>query len=301
VLAFHPRATKTTKAIYGGGSSGGVVGDGSGQQQQLTEQEEDDGDEVLPIMITPPPLSQDLKPLLEVVAVLKQRQRIEQKRRREMGKEGKKKKSNKEEKAAAQEVEDEAAAMANVVAAAGSELKVAEAKADHGEGYCRSLLGAVGVKQPKKTRTAMDDVEGSDDDDDDDDDGGATDEKTPFVRPLMIVGMPRSGATLLQQMLVRECQHGRVRDYIYMSSPMPSFPTTMVATDQYHLPLSPPLHTHRYSHRHHPPSPLHAINNTTILRPSPIIQASHPNILLGDEYTAYMSALENAIQVRERS
>jgi len=130
---------------------------------------------------------------------------------------------------------------------------VAEAKSDFGEGYCRSLLQKVGVKpkqrsKQQKTKSSGQQNGNKDENgDDDDDDADAADDEedeeeedeeedddetvaTPFVRPLMVVGMPRAGETLLQQML-----------------------------------------------------------------------ASHPNILLGDEYPAFMSALKIAIHTRMTS
>jgi hypothetical protein len=79
---------------------------------------------------------------------------------------------------------------------------------DFGEGYCRGLLSGVGV-EPKKAAKDSDDAgaEGGQDDATKKASGGdAAAEATaaaavPFVRPLLVVGMPRSGQGLLSLLL----------------------------------------------------------------------------------------------------
>lgn len=88
---------------------------------------------------------------------------------------------------------------------------------DYGEAYCRSLVTGVGVKPKKKKLTDGKDKESGDHGDGDAAAESESDEEVPFVRPLFVVGMPRSGQGLLAQLLTSHSNVLQGDDYNFLA------------------------------------------------------------------------------------
>ena len=91
---------------------------------------------------------------------------------------------------------------------------------DYGEGYCRSLVKGVGVKPKKKAAAAHHEGDGGDESSDGAAaaaSGGGEEVEVPFVRPLFVVGMPRSGQGLLAQLLTSHASVLQGDDYNFLA------------------------------------------------------------------------------------
>lgn len=88
---------------------------------------------------------------------------------------------------------------------------------DYGEGYCRSLVKDIGVKPKKAAAAANDEGDGGEGSDGAAAASGGSEEEVPYVRPLFVVGMPRSGQGLLAQLLTSHANVLQGDDYNFLA------------------------------------------------------------------------------------